>query len=155
MIGVAMKNHAICYVLVFLLTAVFSYTRAAAAAFTMGQMQAVSSDGSLDATRNPSLMTAHKTDNSIGVLLLYAPSASHRYSYNYYQESSLMSGRSRDAAYNAGSVFLSYCRKVPTGVIGLALDTDDRYEGISTRYKRSYTGIGSGRSHLHGDQRAV
>lgn len=144
MIGMAMRYHATCYVLVLLVTAVLSPMHADAAALTMGQMQVVSTDGSLDVTRNPSLMAAQGTDNSLGVLLLYAPHATHRYSHSYYQDSSLLDGSARDLRHNAGTVSLSYCRKTAGGMIGLALDTDERYSGAFTRYKRTYTGIVKG-----------
>lgn len=144
MIGAAMKKHATLYVLICLLAAVVPGARAAAASFTMGRMQTVGSDGSLDATLSPSLLTAQRTDNAIGVLLLYAPFASHGYAYDHYRDSSFLRNLTLDAAYSAGSVLLSYSRKTPAGVVGLALDADDTYGGESRRYKRAYAGIWMG-----------
>ncbi len=68
-----MKCHLVCYVLVCLVFQFLARERAEAAAFTMGGFQTVSSDGSLDVVRNPSLVTLQKADNSIGLILLYAP----------------------------------------------------------------------------------
>jgi hypothetical protein len=113
--------------------------RAGAAAFTMGRLWTVSSDGSLDVIRNPSLMTTQKADNSIGIILLSAPYSLHRYSYDFYPASWIASGRYRDARYATGSVYLSYCRKTNNGMIGLALDTDNPYQGVYTRYERTYS----------------
>ena len=142
--GIAMKSHLLFYLLICLTIQFLAGEHAAAAAFTMGQLQTVSSDGSLDVIRNPSLMTAQKADNSVGIILLSAPFTSHRYSYDFYQTPWIITGRVRDTKYITGSVFISYCRKIQNGVIGLALDTDNPYQGVYTRYERTYTGIITG-----------
>jgi hypothetical protein len=139
-----MKSLLLFYLLIFLTIQFLVSEHAAAAAFTMGQLQTVSSDGSLDVIRNPSLMTAQKTDNSVGIILLSTPFTSNRFSYDFFQVPWISTGRARDTKFITGSMFLSYCRKIQNGVIGLALDTDNQYQGVYTRYERTNTGILTG-----------
>ena len=139
-----MKRHLLFYLLICLLFPFLARERAGAAAFTMDRFQTVSSDGSLDVVRNPSLMTGQKADNSIGLFLLYTPYTYSRYSYDFYLPGGLSSGRVRDMKYAAGSVFFSYCRKIEKGAVGLALDNGAPYQGAYNRYERTYSEITPG-----------
>lgn len=142
--GMGMKRHLLFYLLICLLFQFPAKERAGAAALTMGRFQTVSSNGSLDVVRNPSLMTLQKADNSIGVVLLYAPYSYSRYSYDFYQSGGISQGRVRETKNIAGSVFLSYCRKMDNGAIGLALDTGAPYLGAYNRYDRTYSDATTG-----------
>jgi hypothetical protein len=136
--GMGMKRHLLLYLLVCLLFQFIARERAGAAAFTMGRFQTVSSDGSFDVLRNPSLMTLQKADNAIGVVLLYQPYYYSTYSYKFYLSEGLTSGHVGDSKYTAGSVFLSYARKIEKGAVGLGLDAGAPYQGVYNRYDRTY-----------------
>src|SRR4030042_3207461 len=131
----------------FLLTLMLSFCTgefAFAGAFSMGQLQAFSSDGSLDVVRNPSIMTAQRETNSIGFILLSTPYYLRRYSYDSYLNTWINDARVHDTKYITGSVYLSYCRKVGKGAIGIAVDTDNPYQGLYAEYERSVAGVMTG-----------
>jgi len=114
---------------------------ARASAFSLGRIQTVSSDGSLDVIRNPAILASHRENNGVGFIVLAAPFHEHRYGYDAYRSSWLTSFRARDRRYTAGGIRLSYIKKISGGAIGFALDTDNAQGAEYYRYAKTYTSL--------------
>lgn len=112
-----------------------------AAAFTMGQLQTVASDGSLDVIRNPSLMTIQTKDNSMGFLFLSTPYVNRRYSYGAVMGSTVSHPQLYESKFITGSVYLTYCRKIGHSAVGVAVDSGNPYQVMYSRYNSKFYGL--------------
>ncbi|MBP7735014.1 MAG: hypothetical protein KA369_03485 [Spirochaetes bacterium] len=137
-----MKNNIIIVFLATLSLWLCAGARAEASAISMGQIQTVASDGSLDVLRNPSLLTAQSTDNALGVLFLSTAFSDRRYSYSGATISSTVSRpRYGTSKYLAGSLFLSYSRRTSGGTVGIGIDAGNPFQAMKERNGRNYYGI--------------
>jgi hypothetical protein len=110
---------------------------ARASAFSLGRLQTVSSDGSLDAIRSPSVLASHNENNALGYMIIYPPFYDHRFDYDAYRSSWLSLYRDDERKYSAGSVYLSYIKKVPGGAVAFAIDADNTYQTVYDRYEKT------------------
>ncbi len=135
-----MKNRVIFFFLLSMAIGLPASEHADAAALTMGQFQSIASDGSLDALRNPSLMTGQTATSSIGVIFLSNLYLNRLFSYSSITGSTYARPRFHDSKSMAGSMFLSYCGKTPRATVGIAIGADNPYQADYTRYSREYIG---------------
>jgi hypothetical protein len=110
---------------------------ARASAFSLGRLQTVSSDGSLDAIRSPSVLASHNENNAFGYMIIYPPFYDHRYDYDEYRSSWLSLHLDDERKFKAGSVYLSYIQKVPGGAVGLAIDAGNAYQAVYDRHVKT------------------
>jgi len=116
-----------------------------ASAFSMGNIQSVASNGSLDVIRNPALITLQEQDNSIGFFVNYQL-------YNYYTDYSTFLDapgitdeiiiHEKDNN-NTGIIILSYCKKFNRYALGFALSSGDSNQIESIGTKEHIFGIDS------------
>jgi hypothetical protein len=139
-----MSRRIIFFFLLCLAVPFFAGNDASAAAFTMGQLQTVGSDGSLDVVRSPSLIAVQKTEHSIGMMFLYTPYALHRYYYDYYKGNWAYTTRVRERKNQSGGAVLAYCRKVTKGAVGVAVDTDAGSQVSYHGFEETYAGFITG-----------